>query len=190
MKKLYYYKIYKPYGMLSQFTDSEGRAVLKDLFAFPNDVYSIGRLDSDSEGLLLLTSDKKLTDKLLNPKRKIEKEYYVLVERVPEKESLTKLEAGVVIEGKKTLPAKVTLIETPNLPERVPPVRVRKTVVDKWLSITITEGRNRQVRKMTAAVGHPTLRLIRVRINNIHLGSMKPGEVRELTEKELKSILE
>jgi 23S rRNA pseudouridine2457 synthase len=142
----------------------------------------------DSEGLLILTNDKHLTDHLLNPKNKNEKEYYVLVEGIPNIESLKRLREGVIIEGKKTLPAKVELIAEPNFEPRIPPIRERKTIPTCWLSLTITEGRNRQVRKMTAAVGHPTLRLVRVRIKNLTLGKLKIGEVRELTKNEIEGL--
>ncbi|MBS3946350.1 MAG: pseudouridine synthase [Melioribacter sp.] len=182
---LRYFVINKPYGVLSQFTDTERRQTLKSLFDFPNDVYPIGRLDMDSEGLLIITNDKYFTNFLLNPKNQHEKEYYAQVDGIPDNNSLIKLREGVLIEGKKTLPAKVKLIDDPNFEPRNPPIRERKTIPTCWLSLTITEGRNRQVRKMTAAVGHPTLRLVRVRIKNITLGNMKSGEVRELTETEI-----
>lgn len=183
--KFKYYLLNKPYGVLTQFTDKEGRKTLGDVYKFPKDVYPVGRLDMDSEGLLFLTDDKSLTDHLLNPENKNEKEYYVLVERIPAEEELDELRRGVMIQGKKTQPAKVKIIDDPGFPERVPPVRYRKNITDCWLSIVITEGRHRQVRKMTAAIGHPTLRLVRVRMKNLLLGEMKPGETRELTEKEI-----
>ncbi len=152
---------------------------------FPADVYPVGRLDMDSEGLLIITNDKVLTDKLLNPERKTEKEYYVQVEGIPDEKSLMQLREGVVIEGKKTLPAVVKKINEPGFPPRIPPIRERKNIPVSWISLTITEGRNRQVRKMTSAAGFPTLRLIRVRINNISLDDMQPGEVREIQLKDL-----
>jgi len=185
---LHYFVINKPYGVLSQFTDLQGRKTLKSLFNFPKDVYPVGRLDMDSEGLLIITNDKFLTDYLLNPKNKHEKEYYVQVEGIPTLESLNKLSQGIVIEGRKTLPAKVKLINDPDFEPRIPPIRERKTIPTSWLSITITEGRNRQVRKMTAAVGHPTLRLVRVRIKNITLDNMKLGVVRKLSDKEVEGL--
>lgn len=176
-----YYIINKPFGVLSQFTDSDGRKTLAHFFPFPKNVYPVGRLDYDSEGLLLLTDDKTLTDKLLHPKQKAEKEYLVQVEGIPTKESLAQLCTGVVIEEKKTFPAKVKVLDNPPpFEERIPPIRFRKSIPTTWLSITIVEGRNRQVRKMTAKVGYPTLRLIRIRIGNIHLGNLKPGEVKEI----------
>ncbi len=183
-----YFTIFKPYGYLSQFTDAEGRKTLKDLYAFPNDVYPVGRLDMDSEGLLIITNDKSLTDYLLNPKNRHEKEYYVQVEGIPNQEVLRRLEKGIVIENKKTLPAKVNIIDDPGFQQRVPPIRERKTIPTTWMSITITEGRNRQVRKMTAAVGYPTLRLVRVRIKNLLLGNLNVGEVRELKLNEIKEL--
>ncbi|MCX7797696.1 MAG: pseudouridine synthase [Melioribacter sp.] len=189
-KKIFkYYALNKPYGVLCQFTDKEGRRTLKSLYDFPKDVYSVGRLDMDSEGLLLLTNDKRLFDFLLNPKNRHEKEYFVQVEGIPTDEALEKLREGVIIEGRKTLPAKVKRIDDPNFPQRVPPIRERKSIPTTWLSITIVEGRNRQVRKMTAAVGYPTLRLVRVRIKNIFLGDLKQGQVRELTSKEIDGLL-
>lgn len=185
---LSYFVVNKPYGVLSQFTDEEGRRTLKSLFNFPKDVYPVGRLDMDSEGLLIITNDKFLTDYLLNPKNKHEKEYYAQVEGIPDYKSLSRLREGVIIEGKKTLPAKVKLIDAPDFEPRIPPIRERKTIPTSWLSITITEGRNRQVRKMTAAVGHPTLRLVRVRIKNITLDNMKFGDVRKLSDKEVEGL--
>jgi len=188
MMKFKYYLVNKPYGVLSQFTSSEGKKTLKELYNFPQDVYPVGRLDMDSEGLLLLTNDKSLTDYLLNPKNKHDKEYYVQVEGIPTEEALEKIRKGVVIEGKKTLPAKAKLISDPNFPPRIPPIRQRKTIPTGWISLTITEGRNRQVRKMTAAVGFPTLRLVRIRIKNLLIDNLKSGEVRTLTEQEIKGL--
>ena len=176
---LKYYLAYKPYDTLTQFTDKEGRKTLADLFAFPKDVYPVGR--PDSEGLVLLTNDKKLVDQMLNPKNRHEREYLIQVEGIPSEVDLKKLEKGVIIEKRKTLPAKVKLLAgEPNVTERVPPIRQRKNIPTSWLSITLVEGRNRQVRKMTAHIGYPTLRLIRIRIGNLKLGKMKPGEVKEI----------
>ena len=180
-----YFILNKPYGVLTQFTDDENRPTLASLYNFPEDVYPVGRLDMDSEGLLLLTNDKPLTDYLLNPKQKHEREYFAQVEGVPTKEALQKLCSGVIIEGKKTLPAKTKLIDDPSFPPRVPPIRERKNIPTSWISLTLMEGRNRQVRKMTAAVGFPTLRLVRVRIENLYLGNLKVGEVKEISEKEI-----
>ena len=183
--KFKYFLLNKPYGVLSQFTDKEGRKTLGDLYNFPKNVYSVGRLDMDSEGLLLLTDDKSLTDFLLNPLREHEKEYYVQVEGIPDKSAIEKLEQGILLDGKKTLPAKVKLIPEPAFPVRIPPIRERKNIPTSWLSIAITEGRNRQVRRMTANVGHPTLRLVRVRIKNLKLSGLSFGKVRELSSEEI-----
>jgi 23S rRNA pseudouridine2457 synthase len=183
-KRLKYYKIYKPYGVLSQFTDKSDRPTLKTLYKFPQDVYPVGRLDLDSEGLLILTNDKKLNELLLSPLSGTGKEYLVLVEGEPSEADLNILRSGVIIEGKRTLPALAEKINTPELPPRDPPVRVRKNIQDTWLKIIINEGRNRQIRKMTAKIGFPTLRLIRTRIRNISLEGLKPGETAELSEKE------
>ncbi|MFA6978477.1 MAG: pseudouridine synthase [Ignavibacteriaceae bacterium] len=183
MKKTFkYFAVNKPYGVLSQFTDPGGRKTLADLFDFPDDVYPVGRLDYDSEGLLILTNDKALTEKLLHPKQKLEKEYFVQVEGVPTEEVLVQLRTSVVIERRKTLPAKVKILQDQYpFEERIPPVRFRKTIPTTWLSITIIEGRNRQVRKMTASVGFPTLRLVRVRIGKIKLENLHSGEVKEIS---------
>lgn len=183
---IHYYILHKPYGVLPQFTDTEKRPVLGDLYDFPKEVYPVGRLDKDSEGLLFLTNDKKLNYRLLHPKFGHEREYWVQVEGSPTLKDLLPLEKGVLIQDEKTKPAKVKILgETVDVPERVPPIRSRKTVPTTWISLTLTEGKNRQVRKMTAAAGFPTLRLIRVRIENLNLDTLKSGEVRELTKEEL-----
>jgi len=182
-----YFLLNKPFNLLSQFTDELGRRNLGE-FNFPPNVYSVGRLDYDSEGLLFLTDDRTLTDKILNPKFKHEKEYLVQVEGIPSSDELMLLEAGVVIEGKKTLPAKIKLIESPIVWERRPPIRDRKNIPTAWLSITITEGRKRQIRKMTAAIGHPTLRLIRIRFMNLVLADLPNGKFRELSEEEITQL--
>jgi len=187
-KSFRYFKVYKPYGVLSQFTDDAGRRTISSLFKFPKDVYPAGRLDLDSEGLLFLTNDKPLTDFLLNPKYKHEREYYVQVEGVPKENDLEKLRKGVYIQGEKTLPAKVKIIDEPKFEPRVPPIRERKNIPASWISITLYEGRNRQVRRMTASIGFPTLRLVRVRIKNILLKNTKPGSVIELTKDEITGL--
>lgn len=170
----------KPYGVLCQFTDPDGSPTLGDYIPV-KDVYAAGRLDKDSEGLLLLTDDGKLQSRITHPKHKKSKTYWVQVEGQPEPEALDKLRNGVTLKDGKTRPAKVQLIDQPpGLWERDPPVRFRKTVPDSWLSITITEGKNRQVRRMTAAIGHPTLRLIRARIGQWELKKLQPGEWTEL----------
>lgn len=182
-----YFVLYKPYGVLSQFTpETPGQLTLADVgFDFPKDVYPVGRLDADSEGLLLLTNDKQLTDRLLHPKRGHQRTYWVQVEGIPDEGALDQLEKGVwiSINGKPyhTAPARVKkLFPPPELPERRPPVRFRKTVPDCWLEIRLTEGKNRQVRRMCAAVGFPVLRLVRAAIGAVELGAMQVGEVREL----------
>ena len=184
MSKFRYFLIYKPFGILSQFTSEiEGKRTLAALYDFPKDVYPVGRLDEDSEGLLLLTNDPKENARLLG--NQIEKEYFVQVEGNPMEADLQPLRVGVEIRAKKkrhqTLPAKVRLLESPpNLPERNPPIRYRAAIPDCWLSITIAEGKNRQVRKMTAAVGFPTLRLVRWRMATFTIENLEVGEVIEL----------
>lgn len=171
--------------MLSQFTREGTHKTLANLsYSFPKDVYPVGRLDADSEGFLLLTNDKQVNHLLLNPKFKHNRTYLVQVEGVFSEEAKKKLEQGVTIsmDGKdyKTLPSKVILDKEPNLPERNPPIRFRKNIPTSWIEITLQEGKNRQVRKMTASVGFPTLRLVRIGIEKISLGKMMPGEVREI----------
>jgi 23S rRNA pseudouridine2457 synthase len=183
--KLKYFTLHKPYGFLSQFTDNLNRKTLSNLKNIPKNIYPIGRLDMDSEGLLLLSNDKLLIDYLLNPQNLHEKEYLAQVEGIPTEEEMIKFRNGLVIENKKTLPAKIEIVTPLNIPERVPQIRKRINIPVCWLKIVITEGRNRQVRKMTAAIGHPTLRLIRVRIKNITLGDLKTGEIRELNKIEI-----
>ncbi len=186
--KYQYYKIYKPYGMLSQFTDARERLTLKELYDFSKDIYPVGRLDADSEGLLLLTNDKGLTDALLNPSNRHEREYWVQVEGIPGERDLEILGKGLIIKGRKTMPADTEIIPSPQLPPRVPPIRERKNIPETWIRLTLKEGMNRQVRRMTAAIGFPTLRLVRVRIENILLENMEPGEVKPLSRKELNDL--
>jgi 23S rRNA pseudouridine2457 synthase len=173
---------HKPYGVLSRFTaDGSSNRTLGE-FGFAKHVYPIGRLDADSEGLLLLTDERKITEELLQPRRGHPREYWAQVERIPSAEALRSLEKGVVIQGRKTLPCRAWLLQPePDLPPRVPPIRFRKTVPTCWTGLELIEGRNRQVRHMTAAIGHPTLRLIRVRIGGLELGSLAQGEWRELS---------
>jgi 23S rRNA pseudouridine2457 synthase len=173
---------HKPYGVLSQFTpDGSANRPLAE-FGFPKGVYPIGRLDADSEGLLLLSDEARWNERLLSPANHVEKTYHVLVERLPEESALGQLRDGVVLDGKPTLPAGVRFLDPqPEFPPRDPPVRFRKNVQDFWIELRLREGRNRQVRRMTAAVGHPTLRLIRVAIGGVSLGSLVCGSWRELS---------
>lgn len=168
----------KPYGVLTQFSDQEGRKTLKD-FVPVTGVYPAGRLDRDSEGLLLLTNDGPLQNQIASPDHKLSKTYWVQVEGIPDDQALGKLKKGVMLKDGLTRPARVCLISPPAVWPRNPPVRERKTVPDCWLEMTIKEGKNRQVRRMTAAVGHPTLRLIRCRIGPWQLGSLQPGQWQE-----------
>ena len=173
---------HKPYGVLSQFTPEPGSAfrTLAD-FAFPPRVYPIGRLDADSEGLLLLSDEPELNERLLHPRHAHGREYWAQVERVPAPEALAKLAAGLVIQGHRTLPCRAWLLDPqPAMPPRDPPIRFRKSVPDCWIGLELVEGKNRQVRRMTAAIGHPTLRLVRVRIGKLQLEAFAPGQWREL----------
>ena len=210
---------HKPFGVLSQFTGdgSSNRALAE--FDFPKNVWPIGRLDADSEGLLLLSDEPEWNEQLLHPRHAHEREYWAQVEKIPTPESLQKLEKGVLIQGRKTLPCRAWLLESqpeaesragvspahvgeadellaltrslgrrdacPTLiPPRNPPIRFRKSVPDCWIGLELVEGKNRQVRRMTAVIGHPTLRLIRVRIGNFWLGELPPGQWRILNEQE------
>ena len=178
----------KPYGVLPCFTDPEGRQTLADYIDLPG-VYAAGRLDLDSEGLLLLTSDGRLASHITDPQHKLAKIYLVQIERIPNGEALEQLRTGVVLSGKKTRPAEVRLLpEHPQLPDRSVPIRFRKTVPTAWLEIMLREGMNRQIRRMTASVGHPALRLVRVAVGPVVLGGLQPGEWRELTSGEIEQI--
>jgi 23S rRNA pseudouridine2457 synthase len=210
---------HKPFGVLSQFTsDGSSNRPLAE-FGFPKNVYAIGRLDADSEGLLLLSDEPRWNEKLLHPRHAHEREYWAQVERIPTREALDQLQRGVMIQGRKTLPCRAWLLEpqpisvaagegearsgefaanrrpnesaalsqdasTPAIFPRTPPIRFRKSVPDCWIGLELIEGKNRQVRRMTAAVGHPTLRLLRVRIGNFWLGDLPPGQWRILTVNE------
>ena len=211
----------KPFGVLSQFTgDGSPNRALEE-FGFPKNVYAIGRLDADSEGLLLLSDEPTWNEKLLHPRHAHEREYWAQVERIPTRETLDKLERGVVIQGRKTLPCRAWRLEpqpevipitvtasrqsaaicsegqsatlyrdaaTPKLPPRNPPIRFRKSVPDCWIGLELIEGKNRQVRRMTATIGHPTLRLLRVRIGNFWLNDLPAGQWRVLSAEEIKSV--
>jgi len=229
----------KPFGVLSQFTpDGSPNRPLAE-FRFPKEVYAIGRLDADSEGLLLFTDEPGLNTRLLHPRHAHEREYWAQVERIPTPEALAKLSQGLVIQGHQTLPCRAWLLEpqpvmvdaptphpsqegnsiagrirnpapllggvggglpqrftgrdkmkdTPIIPPRNPPIRVRQTVPDCWIGLELIEGKNRQVRRMTAAIGHPTLRLLRVRIGQFTLGELPPGQWRELNAAERQQVL-
>jgi len=171
---------HKPYGVLSQFTpDSSPNRTLAE-FGFPKEVYPIGRLDADSEGLLLLSDEAGLNTRLLDPERGHPRRYWAQVERIPASSSLDQLAAGVTIQEYTTRPCRSWMLDPqPEVPPRDPPIRVRKNVPDCWISIELTEGKNRQVRKMTAAIGHPTLRLLRVSIGELGLGQLASGAWRE-----------
>jgi 23S rRNA pseudouridine2457 synthase len=208
---------HKPYGVLSQFTsDGSPNRPLAE-FGFPKNVYAIGRLDADSEGLLLLSDEAHWNEKLLHPRHAHEREYWAQVEKIPTREALDKLQNGLVIEGHKTLPCRAWRLEPqpeiiqfpppglsatlppsdgemdgvrgiPQIPPRNPPIRFRKSVPDCWIGLELVEGKNRQVRRMTAAIGHPTLRLLRVRIGNFWHGDLPPGKWRNLTAAEIKLV--
>ena len=210
----------KPYGVVSQFTpDGSPNRTLAE-FGFPKNVYPIGRLDADSEGLLLLSDEPAWNERLLHPRHAHEREYWAQLERIPTPEVLKKLEHGVVVQGRKTLPCRAWILESqpevgravpcapiledghnggqrtarptlpPKIPPRDPPIRFRKSVPDCWIGLELIEGKNRQVRRMTAAIGHPTLRLIRVRTGNFWLGDLPTGQWRIPTAEEGKFILE
>ncbi|TNF49662.1 MAG: pseudouridine synthase [Bacteroidetes bacterium] len=183
-----YFLLNKPYGCLSQFTGEKDDLLLGQLFNFPKDVYSIGRLDKDSEGLLLLTNDNRFKTKVLSKESKWEKEYWVQVENDINQEAILLLESGIIeIEHKgsqvRVAKARCKKISPPTINERIPPIRYRKSIPTSWISLTLTEGKNRQVRKMTAKTGFPTLRLIRYRIGPFSLKDLQPGDVIELEEK-------
>jgi 23S rRNA pseudouridine2457 synthase len=179
-----YLVAFKPYDMLTQFTDAAGRPTLADMIPVKG-VYPVGRLDRDSEGLLLLTDDGRLAHRLTDPRYAHPRTYLARVERIPDEAALEALRRGVMLSDGATRPARVELLDQlPDLPERPVPIRFRKNVPTVWLCLTLTEGRNRQVRRMTAAVGHPTLRLVRVAIGPITLEGLEPGQWRELTAAE------
>ncbi|ANI90651.1 pseudouridine synthase [Arachidicoccus ginsenosidimutans] len=194
MKSFRYFIVYKPYQVLTQFSPQENKQTLKDFFDVPKDVYPVGRLDYDSEGLLILTNDARLNHQLLNPKFAHEREYWVQVDGAITMETIEKLKSGVDIniDGKiyrtKKCCAEI-FSEEPNVPERNPPIRFRKTVPAPWVKIILSEGKNRQVRKMFAAVGFPVLRLIRRRIENIEPDNLQPSGLLELSKTEIAKSL-
>jgi 23S rRNA pseudouridine2457 synthase len=176
--------LFKPYDVLTQFTDADGRATLKEYVAVPG-VYPVGRLDRDSEGLLLLTDDGRLAHRLTDPRFEHPRTYLVQVERLPGPEAIEALRRGVELKDGRTRPAGAAILaEPPPLPDRPEPIRFRKNVPTAWLRLVLREGKNRQVRRMTAAVGHPTLRLVRVAIGPILLDGLAPGDWRDLTPDE------
>ncbi|MGA3284284.1 MAG: pseudouridine synthase [Verrucomicrobiota bacterium] len=210
----------KPYGVISQFTgDGSSNRTLAE-FGFPKDVYPIGRLDADSEGLLLLSDEPEWNKRLLHPRHAHEREYWAQVEKIPTPASLKKLARGVAVQGRKTLPCRAWILEPQpeisvvaadvsrlhnsssqsgliplcgtatviKIPPRHPPIRLRKSVPDCWIGLELIEGKNRQVRRMTAAIGHPTLRLMRVRIGQFKLGDLPPGQWRTLSAKECELV--
>ena len=199
----------KPFGVVSQFTSDGSKNRTLAEFAFPENVYPIGRLDADSEGLLLLSDEPEWNERLLHPRHAHEREYWTQVERIPAPESLKKLECGVVVQDRKTLPCRAWILEPqpevgasrrdahggrlgepspPQIPPRHPPIRFRKTVPTCWIGLGLIEGKNRQVRRMTAAIGHPTLRLIRVRISGLKLGTLGAGEWKVVSTEERRSL--
>lgn len=189
---LMYYYIHKPYNMLSQFSPEGGYAGLGDLFPFPPDVYPLGRLDADSEGLLILTNDTGLNQQLLNPRQAHWRTYWVQVEGDITTEALQSLRQGVEIKVQKkiykTLPAQAGVLPE-GLPDRTPPIRYRKHIPTSWIYLRLREGKNRQVRRMTAAVGFPTLRLVRMAIEGLELKDMQPGDVRAIAGEQLYKLL-
>jgi len=205
---------HKPFGVLSQFTGDGSPHRTLSAFGFPKKIYPIGRLDADSEGLLLLSDEARWNETLLHPRHAHEREYWAQVEKIPTPESLEHLQRGILIQGRRTLPCRAWLLEPqpiiattaalgsatssgrnfspdagpPGIFPRMPPIRYRKSVPDCWIGLELVEGKNRQVRRMTAAVGHPTLRLLRVRIGGFWLGTLPPGQSHKLAEAEIKLV--
>ena len=180
----------KPYGVLSQFTSDGSTNRMLAEFGFPKNIYPVGRLDADSEGLLLLSDEAALNQKLLHPTRGHTRRYWAQVENIPSRDNLRRLEKGVLVQGRKTLPCKARLLEPqPAVSPRNPPIRERKSIPAVWIELELVEGKNRQVRHMTAAIGHPTLRLLRVRIGQFDLGDLPPGKWKTLSPAELAQVM-
>jgi 23S rRNA pseudouridine2457 synthase len=183
-----YLIFHKPYGVLSQFTPEGNHQTLRDYIEVPG-IYAAGRLDADSEGLLLLTDDGVLQHRLTDPKFQHPRTYWAQVERIPDDHAMLQLRTGVIVKDYRTRPAQARLLEAElYLPDRDPPIRQRQSIPTAWLELVLTEGKNRQVRRMTAAVGFPTLRLVRVAIGSIQLANLAPGCWRDLTDQELQEI--
>ena len=183
-----YVALHKPYGVICQFSPSGDKPTLAAYVPIP-DIYPVGRLDTDSEGLLLLTDDGPLAHRLTDPRYEHPKTYLAQVEGLPDEAALAQLRAGVVIQGQRTRPAEARrLAAEPELPPRDPPIRYRAAIPTAWIELVLREGRNRQVRRMTAAVGHPTLRLVRVALGTLRLGDLAPGAWRRLTAAEVASL--
>lgn len=192
-RKKLYYLIYKPYGVLTQFTPEHGKRSLAEIIKVPKDVYPVGRLDENSEGLLILSNDGEFKHQLLHPHFEHKRTYWAQLDGEITASALQKLQAGVTIRINKedytTLPAEVDEIESPDLPERPTRVDFNRSRGDSWIAITLQEGKNRQVRKMTAAVGYPTVRLVRVAIENLSLGKLQPGDQIEFSGNSIKRKL-
>jgi 23S rRNA pseudouridine2457 synthase len=181
----------KPFGVVSQFRpDGSPNRTLAE-FGFPRNVYPIGRLDADSEGLLLLSDEPALNERLLHPRHAHQREYWAQVERIPPPDALRRLAEGLLIRDRTTLPCTVSLLQPqPVMPPREPPIRFRKTIPTCWLTLQLVEGKNRQVRRMTAAIGHPTLRLVRVRIGQLPIGDLPPGRWKPLDLAERRTLFD
>lgn len=189
MRSLSYILFNKPYGVLSQFTSEGGLKSLKEFGPFPTDVYPVGRLDADSEGLILLTNDNFVKHRLTDPKFGHPRTYLAQVENKPDQTKLETIRTGVFLAGKRTRPATVRLLsDEPILPPRVIPIRFRKNIPTFWIELTLYEGKNRQVRRMTAAIGHPTLRLVRTKISFLSLIGIQQGEYRNLRKEEIRRL--
>ncbi|MCK6543235.1 pseudouridine synthase [bacterium] len=189
MTRFQYILFYKPYGVICQFSPHEKHPSLAE-FKFPKNVYPVGRLDTDSEGLLILTDDGDFQHRLIEPRYGHARTYHAQVEGIPNDGALDKMRHGILLDGKPTLPARVTVLEPPpDHPIRNPPIRYRKNIPTTWVELVLTEGRNRQVRRMTAAAGFPTLRLLRVGIMSLSLEGLQPGSWRAMTTEEFRSCV-